>query len=141
MANAARILWCLLFVATLVSAQIFKCAAKDGTDLYQNFPCRIDSIGSAQTNSRSEKSGVAQGDSKQTKPNASVPVSAAAGKAPTLPTEPRLGMTTEEVKAIWGEPTSFYDDELVDGRAEIWSYGGSRSVQFDLKGRVTAMQR
>src|ERR1700694_4745068 len=77
MGRSVGIFWLLLLVAPLASAQIFKCVAKDGTDLYQNFPCGIDSIGSMPTNGQSEKAGLAQGDSKQAKPNASSPAGAA----------------------------------------------------------------
>jgi hypothetical protein len=139
MAKSASIFWFLLFVAPLASAQIFKCVAKNGTDLYQNFPCGIDSIGSVATKAQSAKPGLPQGDLKQAKPSASAGV--AAGKSITAQSEPRIGMTMEEVRAVWGEPMNFYQDELVDGRVEIWSYGTSRSVEFDLKGRVTAMRR
>lgn len=133
------ILCLLLFVAPAASAQIFKCVAKDGTDLYQNFPCGIDSIGSVATKPQSEKPGLLQTDSKQAKPIA--PAGAAVRKANTEGTGPQVGMTMEEVRAIWGEPPNAYYDELVDGRAEIWPYGGSRFVQFDLRGRVSALQR
>jgi hypothetical protein len=141
MAKSVSIFWLLLLVAPLASAQIFKCVAKNGMDLYQNFPCGIDSIGSTATNAASDKAGLAQSDSKRAKPNASLPVGVAAGKSIIAQGEPRIGMTMEEVKAVWGEPVDSYQDELVEGRVEVWSYGRSRSVQFDLKGRVTAMQR
>jgi hypothetical protein len=62
-------------------------------------------------------------------------------KSPAVPAEPRVGMTTEEVKAIWGEPTDTVQEEPGDGpRYEVWSYGASRSVRFDRRGRVTAIQ-
>jgi hypothetical protein len=133
----------LLFIAPLASAQIFKCAAKDGTDLYQNFPCGIDSIGSTATNAPSETAAVAQSDSKQTKPNpnASVRASVAAVRTAIPPTEPRVGMTIDEVKALWGEPEEIIQDEPVDGRIEIWRYAQSRSIQFSNKHRVLAVQR
>src|ERR1700676_4285735 len=63
MAKSVSIFWLMLFVAPLASAQIFKCVAKNGTDLYQNFPCGIDSIGSMPTDGqsgRSEQAGLAQ---------------------------------------------------------------------------------
>jgi hypothetical protein len=50
-------------------------------------------------------------------------------------------MSIEEVRALWGEPDNAYQDELVEGRVEIWSYGDSRSVKFDVNGKVTAVQR
>jgi hypothetical protein len=141
MARSVGIFWLLLFVAPLASAQIVKCVAKNGMDLYQNFPCGIDSIGSTATNAPSEKAGLTQSDSKRAKANASPAAGVAASKSIIAQGEPRIGMTMEEVRTIWGEPTNSYQDELVEGRVEVWSYGGSRSMQFDLKGRVTAMQR
>jgi hypothetical protein len=51
-------------------------------------------------------------------------------------------MTTEEVRAIWGEPTDTLWEEPGDGDlSEIWSYGASRSVRFDRKRRVAAIQQ
>jgi hypothetical protein len=139
-AKSIGILSFLLLIAPLASAQIFKCVAKDGTDLYQNFPCGIDSIGSVATKAPSEKPGSAQSDSKQAKPNAPPPAIAAAGKSPT-PTEPRIGMTMEEVRAMWGEPSDTRWEEPGEGdRSELWSYGNSRSVRF-VNDRVSAIQK
>ena len=51
-------------------------------------------------------------------------------------------MTTDEVRAIWGEPTETVQEEPGDGgRFEVWSYGASRSVRFDRKRRVAAIQQ
>jgi len=126
------------FLAAQASAEIFKCAGKNGTVLYQNFPCQFDSIGwkpdaqNAQASSGTSNSGPAQ--------LKALPVGVgSASKSPTS-SEPRLGMTAEEVKALWGEPGNEYYDELVDGRVEIWSYADSRSVTFDVKRRVSAIQ-
>lgn len=130
---------CGLLVAPLASAEIFKCVAKDGTDLYQNFPCQFDSIGWKPTNTQSPKPSSATSDSSQAQPQA-ISITTA-GKTPTQPGEPRIGMTAEEVKTLWGEAANSYYDELVDGRVEIWSYGPSRSVTFDINGRVSAIQR
>jgi hypothetical protein len=49
-------------------------------------------------------------------------------------------MTNDEVKALWGEPASVYGDELVDGRVNIWTYGGTRAVHFDPRGRVVLVE-
>jgi hypothetical protein len=63
-------------------------------------------------------------------------------KSPAAPAEPRIGMTTEEVRAIWGEPTDTHWEEPGDGDlSELWSYGPSRSVRFDRKRRVAAIQQ
>jgi hypothetical protein len=39
----------LCFMAAPTSAEIFKCAGKDGVVVYQNFPCDVDSLGSLPT--------------------------------------------------------------------------------------------
>src|ERR1700680_1723128 len=141
MVRSVGIFWLLLLLAALASAQIFKCVAKDGTDLYQNFPCGIDSIGSMPMNGQSEKAGLAQSDPKRAKPNASPPASVAAGKTIIAQSEPRIGMTTAEVRAMWGEPTDTRWDEPGEGDlSELWSYGDSRSVRF-VKDRVSAIQK
>jgi hypothetical protein len=117
MLKSVCVLFSILFVAPLASAEIFKCVGKSGEDLYQNFPCQFESIGSTPIDAQSQK------------------------KSPAVPAEPRDGMTTEEVKAIWGEPTDTVQEEPGDGpRYEVWSYGDSRSVRFDRRGRVTAIQ-
>jgi hypothetical protein len=148
-AKSVVILSFLLLVAPLASAQIFKCIAKDGIDLYQNFPCGIESIGSMATKAPSDKAGLAQSDSKQTKPNtnispnpnASLPTSIVAVKSAIPATEPRVGMTTEEVRAMWGEPTdTLWEEPGVGARSEVWSYGNTRSVRF-VNNRVSAIEK
>ena len=47
-------------------------------------------------------------------------------------------MTASEVRAILGAPTEITQEEVVDGRVQTWSYG-SRSLQFDPSGRLSAM--
>jgi hypothetical protein len=49
-------------------------------------------------------------------------------------------MTTQEVKAVWGEPAEITQEEVVDGRLQTWSYGGSGSLQFNASGRLEAVQ-
>jgi hypothetical protein len=116
------------FAAAPTSAEIFKCAGKDGVVVYQNFRCEIDSLGSLPTSPTL----VAANGSTQAKATASRP----------QPTEPSVGMTAEEVRAIWGEPTDTFNEEPGDGgRAEVWAYGSDRSVRFDHKSRVIAVQK
>ncbi len=46
MSKSPWIIAAALLFAPLASAEIYECAAKDGTALYQNFPCQFDSLGS-----------------------------------------------------------------------------------------------
>ena len=64
----------------------------------------------------------------------------ATGNPPATQGEPRIGMTTREVRAIWGEPTEVTQEEVVQGRVQTWSYGASRSLQFDHSGRISVIQ-
>jgi hypothetical protein len=118
MLKSVCVLFSVLFVAPLASAEIFKCVGKIGEVLYQNFPCQFESMGGTPMDAQGPK------------------------KSPAVPAEPRLGMTTEEVRAIWGEPTDTVQEEPgKGGRFEVWSYGVSQSVRFDRRGRVSAIQQ
>jgi Domain of unknown function (DUF4124) len=135
MLKSVCVLFSVLFVAPLASAEIFKCVGKSGEDLYQNFPCQFESAGGMPTGAPSQKD--AAPDPKKLPTNAPAPK-----KSTAVPAEPRLGMTTDEVRAIWGEPTDTVQEEPGDGpRFEVWSYGPSRSVRFDRKRRVAAIQQ
>ena len=118
MLKSVCVLFSVLFVASPAYAEVFKCVGKYGEALYQNFPCQFESMGS-------------------------VPVDAPGSKKPpALPAEPRVGMTNDEVRAIWGEPTEIIQEEPGEGsRFEVWSYGDSRSVRFDRKRRVSSVQK
>jgi len=118
MLKSVGVLFSVLFVAPLASAEIFKCVGKYGEALYQNFPCQFESMGGTSIDAQGPK------------------------KSPAVPAEPRIGMTTDEVRAIWGEPTDTVQEEPGDGpRFEVWSYGTSRSVRFDRKRRVAAIKQ
>ena len=118
MLKSGWVLFSLLFVAPFASAEIFKCVGKRGETLYQNFPCESESIAWMPQDVSAPK------------------------KSPVPPAEPSVGMTTDEVRAIWGEPTNTVQEEPGDGgRSEVWSYGESRSVRFDRKRRVSAIQQ
>lgn len=128
MLKSVCVLFSVLFVASLASAEIFKCVGKNGEALYQNFPCQFESMGGTPTDAPG--------------PKKSPTDVAAPKKSTTAPAEPRVGMTTDEVRAIWGEPTDTVQEEPGDGpRFEVWSYGASRSVRFDRKRRVAAIQQ
>jgi len=131
-------LFSLLFGASLASAEVFKCVGKNGEALYQNFPCQFESMGGMPTDVPDPKKSPTDVASPK-KSTIDVP---GPKKSPAAPAEPRIGMTTEEVRAIWGEPTDTHWEEPGDGDlSEIWSYGASRSVRFDSKRRVAAIQQ
>ena len=128
MLKSVCVLFSVLFVAPLASAEIFKCVGKNGEDLYQNFPCQFESGGGMPTDVP---------DTKKSPTDVAGPK-----KSPAAPAEPRVGMTTDEVRAIWGDPAEIVQEEPGDGgRFEVWSYGASRSVRFDRKRRVAAIQQ
>ena len=138
MLKSVCVLFFLLFVAPLASAEVFKCVGKKGEDLYQNFPCQFESGGGMPTDvADTKKSPTDVADTKKSRADVAGPK-----KSPAAPAEPRVGMTSDEVRTIWGEPTEIIQEEPGDGgRFEVWSYGASRSVRFDRKRRVAAIQQ
>ena len=122
--------------APLASAEIFKCVAKDGTALYQNFPCQFDSIGWMPSNPAA-KTTLTPPDSRQAKAHAA-PVNVASMVKSVDPSEPRIGMTPDEIRAILGEPLEIVPDESIEG-IEIWRYV-DRTVQFDRTNRVVTLK-
>ena len=131
-------LFSLLFGASLASAEVFKCVGKNGEALYQNFPCQFESMGGMPTDVPDPKKSPTDVASPK-KSTIDVP---GPKKSPAAPAEPRVGMTSDEVRAIWGEPISIVQEEPGDGgRFEVWSYDAARSVRFDRKRRVAAIQQ
>jgi hypothetical protein len=145
-----------VFCAALpASAEIFKCVAKDGSPLYQNFPCQFESIGWVPSDFDKAKTNAAKTDAAKTdaakttaKPSdasqsKSPPINVASNVKSTDAIEPLIiGMTADEVKAFLGEPEEMIDDEPAEGgRVSNWRYADGRSVQFDHKHRVLAVQR
>ena len=139
MTRSKWLLVALAFAAP-AAADIYKCTDKSGLDRYQNFPCPIDSIGSSATAPSPAKTVPGSSGAPPAQP-ASIPVAVVANNRPAVPSEPRLGMSEDEVRAIWGEPQETIQDELRDGRIEIWRYGDGRSVQFSNKRRVLVVDR
>jgi hypothetical protein len=141
--SSVVVLSCLLLVAPAANAEIFKCVAKNGTDLYQNFPCDVDSMGSVATTAPHGKPGIPKGDAKHAKED--VHVAAGSGVVPAKstvpPVEPRVGMTADEVRAVWGEATeTLWEEPGVGPRSELWLYDHSRFVRF-VRNRVSAIQK
>jgi len=160
--DRASVLLFILFFAPLASAQvIFKCVGKDGTELYQNSACPSGSesqlvlrTDKPRTGSVPHRNSAAAEDEPRVE---TPPAPAATSEAPATQlepridtasppdplvtqSEPRLGMTETEVKAVWGRPAEITMEEAVQGRVDTWSYGDSRSLQFD-RGRLSAVQR
>jgi len=134
-ARGTRAAKCLPLLVLLVAAQpaqsdIFKCTTRKSMPTYQNFPCEFDSLGAMPATAPGSKAG------------ATPAPSAAKSRVPARPaaTMPRVGMTTNEVKAIWGEPHDTTRERYGKGDIETWEYGDSRSIRFDAKGRVTEVK-
>lgn len=139
----------LIFVVSHpASAGIYKCVGKGGIDLYQNFPCSIDSLGSMPQDPQIQFVDQAAStiESKQTQ----TPPSGVAqpGEPLSGDASPRLGMTAEQVRAIWGEPAGdtihglvpISHPEIAGRSIEIWTYSTTRFVQFDQSGHVSAFR-
>jgi hypothetical protein len=122
------------FVALAADAsEIVKCVAKDGTPLYQNFPCDIDSMGFLPSTSAPKPTGVATADKSKI---------AAVKPAATKSVEPTVGMSSDEVRTLMGEPEEVLTDEPASGsRTTTWRYADGRSIQFDHKHYVLSVQR
>jgi hypothetical protein len=129
------------FVAPTAGAEIFRCVAKDGLDLYQNFPCQFQSIGWVPTNIAVPTAQSAPIPSGQPNTNIRAHADTVAGRSDSSQSTLRLGMTTEGVRAMWGEPTdSHWEEPGVGERSEVWLYGDARSVRF-IDGRVSAVRQ
>jgi hypothetical protein len=125
----ARIVIALLSVLSVAapsSADIFKCTAKGAMPTYQNFPCEFDSLGAVPT----------AGSSGTASPAAHAGPAGAKSIPATSATIPRVGMTANEVRKIWGEPLETTREEFVKGQIQTWKYADSRSILFDARGRV-----
>jgi hypothetical protein len=135
--------WLVLTGALAVpsaAAEIFRCPQDNGMDRYQNFPCSIDSIASVSSASPSANTASRHGGASESR-SAAMPVAAASAGRSANAGEPRVGMTEDEVMAIWGEPEERIEDEPREGRIETWRYGDGRSVRFSNKHRVLGVQR
>ena len=130
MPNAAWAFVAVLLMAGDASAEIFKCTAKNGLPLYQNFPCEIDSLGLPSTGKAAPRP-----ESIQTSAQPAAPQRAEAALA-----EPRIGMSADAVRKVWGEPPEILQDEPRSGRVEIWQYGDGRVVRINQKQRVISIQ-
>jgi hypothetical protein len=128
-ATLARVASCVLLLCPGASrAEIFACAGPHRMTVYQNFPCEFASLGAVPATAPVASAQAATG-----RPG---------DRAHALPvaTMPRVGMTTEQVKSIWGQPIDTIKEEEAKGNIETWMYADSRSIRFDLKGRVAEIK-
>ena len=140
-ALVALVVLSAFLVAPAVAGEIFKCVAKDGGPLYQNFPCYIDSIGSLPSSPSVAKTSSTSGAAGQEKPKIQ-PVNVASTVKSAYTGELSIGMTSDEVRALLGEPEEMVDDEPAEGgRVSNWRYADGRIVQFDHKHLVLGVQR
>jgi hypothetical protein len=144
-ALVALVVACTALATRPALAEIFKCSAKDGTPLYQNFPCNIDSLGSLPsqpTLNAPPAAAVAAPahDKAKAKPVEHGASVAAALVKPTAATGVETGMTEDQVKSVLGEPDERLEDEQRTGRTYIWRYGDRQYVNFDVKRHVISVQ-
>ena len=119
-------------------AEIFKCSAKDGTPMYQNFPCDV-SLGSLPSQPAADKP-TAAGNAKHQIVEQSGPV-ASGDAAPVANTGPAVGMSEDQIRSMMGNPDEIVEDEPRSGRISVWHYGDRGSVTFDVKRRVISIQQ
>ena len=123
-----RLVWLLVALpAAAAQAEIYVCTAKGRLPVYQNFPCQFDRLASA------PDEGAA------TTPATHGPESLKATVFAPKPAAPRVGMTAEQVRAIWGDPQNLTKEEFAKRDIETWTYANSRSIVFDRKGIVTSI--
>jgi hypothetical protein len=146
---------------------IYSCAGPDGKEVLQNMPCGTGAQVWAQKDAPAAGTGRQAGDNAPA-PSAQAPEPQDAqpagdpvtpylptaisndaadkdqdkdkdgGEPANLPGEPAIGMTQAQVRAMLGEPTSVQQEEVVNGRLVTWNYGDSRTVQFDVTGKVSS---
>ena len=152
MSKFAWVFMLLLVPTGSAFAEIYKCAGKHGLNVYQNFPCDLDRLGSVPVDPKKAKAPEARADASKPpavtptasaapKPNAAASSSPAPAAMVAQASEPRVGMTADEVRALWGEPEEIIQDEPASGRIEIWRYADGRSVNINNKHRVSEVQR
>jgi hypothetical protein len=128
-----------LYAAT-ASGEIYKCTAKKRLPTYQNFPCEFDSLGSSPKSSGPGSATTVAGMSAAPGTKHAAARQGDGWSPAAHSSAPRVGMTTDDVQAIWGKPIDTSKEEFVKGTFETWTYANSRTVQFDRKGRVTSIK-
>jgi len=107
----------LIVAPAALADSIYVCKDRGGAVVYRDFPCPPDS----------EATTVVRPTNADAK---------GAKAAPPKEQELRAGMSRAEVRAILGSPSEIKQEEGVDGRVDTWSYGASRTLEFDASGRL-----
>jgi hypothetical protein len=133
--------------AQVAHAEIYKCVAKGRLPVYQNFPCPLDRLESPPPDARDAGSNASAKSAAGIEQDPNVAAStreprqrATPAGVPARPSVPGVGMTTDEIRAIWGEPLAVTKEELTKKDIEVWTYADSRSIEFDRKGVVTTIR-
>src|SRR5947208_2519877 len=116
MARAHRASWARKSSVLIFSSRVRPCSSPRAFQhpMYQNFPCEFDSLGEWPNISTAK----ATSNSNPNAARANVASTAKPNKG-----ELRVGMTTDEVKALLGEPEQMVDDEPSEGgRVSLWRY-------------------
>lgn len=147
-----------LCAAPATADTIYQCTGNDGKQVLQNMPCEsgtevrlpdtVDAKGASPApDSAQPATGAMPAPDATSSASAAQVRNASGGAAATgdlaasddsanLPSDPELGMTQQQVRAILGPPTAVTQEEVVQGRETVWSYG-DRVLQFDTAGRLT----
>jgi hypothetical protein len=124
-----RLVWLLVALpAAAAQAEIYACTDKGRLPVYQNFPCQFDRLAFAPDEGTATTPATRNGP-QSLKKTVSAPKASA----------PRVGMTTDQVRAIWGDPQDLTKEEFAKRDIETWTYANSRSIVFDRKGIVTSI--
>lgn len=139
------LLYAFIVTPSASAGEIYKCVGAHGLDLYQNFPCQFDSMGLMPTDAQTPKGMPPTSDTNPERIKAATSEAKVVPKSGPERNMPDRGMTADEVKAIWGKPTGdpvhgLVATEITDGGAIIWTYGTTRTVQFDPSGRVSLVR-
>ena len=139
--SVAAVFLCLC-AASAQGDTIYTCAGRNGAAVLQNMPCDSDSGISVQMDAPSNDAAIPD---RQQAQNAVSGVSGTAtdtagpgsDERANLPSEPEVGMTQQQVRAVLGLPTAITQEEASAGLEITWIYGDSRVLQFDASGRLS----
>lgn len=125
-----------MLFAPFATAEIYRCVAKNGLPLYQNFPCHLDSVDLLPSTVHIANAAA------RNAPDKKIAAAARPNGKSSSPREPSVGMTSAEITTIMGEPVERIQDEPeMGGPISIWRYANGTSVQFDRRHRVLEIQR